>query len=320
LHQFINADTWAETRRIVEAHPELLTDAADALLGRLVDAAREEGDEEAVRLLEEHRALLRRCREVGVERAFAERGGATELIEVLQAFLTADTWAESRRIVEAHPELLTDAADALLGRMVDAAREKGDERAVRLFEEHRALLRRCREAGVEQAFAERGGATQIPPEFQDDLRQAQEGVERGDLAALDQAIAAWKRILTHSAFAHADERFRLAAWNDAGGAYLRRYWVQGQWADLEAAIEYAQRAVDLTPQDSPDLLNHLNNLGLGLRDPVESWGVLLYAAQNVRSIAHMPWLLIPGLFVVLAVLAFNFVGDGMRDAADPYSK
>jgi len=64
----------------------------------------------------------------------------------------------------------------------------------------------------------------------------------------------------------------------------------------------------------------LSFLGLGLREPVVSWGVLLYAAQNVRSLVLMPWLLIPGLFVVLAVLAFNFVGDGMRDAADPYAR
>ena len=64
----------------------------------------------------------------------------------------------------------------------------------------------------------------------------------------------------------------------------------------------------------------LSFLGLGLREPAESWGVLLYAAQNIRSIAHMPWLLIPGLFVIVAALAFNFVGDGMRDAADPYAK
>src|SRR5690606_24191076 len=64
----------------------------------------------------------------------------------------------------------------------------------------------------------------------------------------------------------------------------------------------------------------LSFLGLGLREPVESWGVLLSAAQNVRALAHTPWLLIPGVFVVVAVLAFSFVGDGLRDAADPFSK
>lgn len=64
----------------------------------------------------------------------------------------------------------------------------------------------------------------------------------------------------------------------------------------------------------------LSFLGLGLREPVESWGVLLYAAQNIRSIAHLPWLLIPGAFVIFAALAFNFLGDGLRDAADPYAK
>ena len=63
----------------------------------------------------------------------------------------------------------------------------------------------------------------------------------------------------------------------------------------------------------------LSFLGLGLRPPVVSWGTLLQAAQNIRSVALHPWLLIPGAFVVVFVLAFNFLGDGLRDAADPYS-
>jgi peptide/nickel transport system permease protein len=63
----------------------------------------------------------------------------------------------------------------------------------------------------------------------------------------------------------------------------------------------------------------LSFLGLGLQPPAISWGVLLKEAQNIRSISQAPWLFIPGGFVVVAVLAFNFLGDGMRDAADPYS-
>lgn len=62
----------------------------------------------------------------------------------------------------------------------------------------------------------------------------------------------------------------------------------------------------------------LSFLGLGLRPPVVSWGVLLQEAQNVRTVATAPWLMIPALAVVVAVLALNFLGDGLRDAADPY--
>lgn len=64
----------------------------------------------------------------------------------------------------------------------------------------------------------------------------------------------------------------------------------------------------------------LSFLGIGLRPPVISWGVLLQQAQNISAVNTFPWLLTPALFVILAVLAFNFVGDGLRDAADPYSK
>jgi len=63
----------------------------------------------------------------------------------------------------------------------------------------------------------------------------------------------------------------------------------------------------------------LSFIGLGLRPPVISWGVLLNEAQNIKAIAQHPWLFSPVAFVILAVLAFNFVGDGLRDAADPYA-
>ena len=64
----------------------------------------------------------------------------------------------------------------------------------------------------------------------------------------------------------------------------------------------------------------LSFLGLGLRPPAISWGVLLQEAQNLQSIALAPWLLLPGLAVIITVLTMNIMGDGLRDAADPYSQ
>jgi peptide/nickel transport system permease protein len=62
----------------------------------------------------------------------------------------------------------------------------------------------------------------------------------------------------------------------------------------------------------------LSFLGLGLRPPITSWGVLLNEAQNINAVALYPWLMLPVVPVILVVLAFNFLGDGLRDAADPY--
>ncbi len=63
----------------------------------------------------------------------------------------------------------------------------------------------------------------------------------------------------------------------------------------------------------------LSFLGVGLRAPVTSWGVLLKEAQNVRSVALYPWLMLPVFFVIAVILAYNSLGDGFRDAADPYN-
>ena len=63
----------------------------------------------------------------------------------------------------------------------------------------------------------------------------------------------------------------------------------------------------------------LSFLGLGLRAPAISWGTLLFEAQSLQTVANAPWLMIPGPFVLVAILGFNFMGDGLRDAADPYS-
>jgi peptide/nickel transport system permease protein len=63
----------------------------------------------------------------------------------------------------------------------------------------------------------------------------------------------------------------------------------------------------------------LSYLGLGLRPPTVSWGVLLQEVQNLESVALYPWVFSPAFAIVIVILAFSFLGDGLRDAADPYT-
>jgi len=211
-----------------------------------------------------------------------------QLLQTVAAFIQARTWTESQRVAAGHPELLNDEADALLAQLAQAQESAGARQAV---EEHRALLHRCREVGIEAAFAEKVGAggegLPIPPEFRADLQQANEAEERylrsGDRAALDAAAAAaGGRILAHPAFPAAPERFQLAALNNAGGVLLRRYWATGRLADLNQALGCWQQAVERTPPDSPDLPMYLNNLGNGLSDRYARSGDLADLAEAVR--------------------------------------
>lgn len=89
---------------------------------------------------------------------------------------------------------------------------------------------------------------------------------------------------------------------------------------LPAFLSYI--IVDLTVSFPAMILGEttLSFIGLGLREPVVSWGVLLQQAQNIKAIEQHPWLFLPAIFVVVSVLAFSLMGDGMRDAADPYTQ
>jgi len=62
----------------------------------------------------------------------------------------------------------------------------------------------------------------------------------------------------------------------------------------------------------------LSFLGIGIQEPLTSWGLLMRHAQNLQSLGQYPWMLSPVIFIIGAVLGFNFLGDGLRDAADPY--
>jgi peptide/nickel transport system permease protein len=61
----------------------------------------------------------------------------------------------------------------------------------------------------------------------------------------------------------------------------------------------------------------LSLLGLGIQEPAASWGNLLAAAQDIQNLEHYPWILIPGIFIFLTVMSFNFLGDHLRDRLDP---
>jgi peptide/nickel transport system permease protein len=110
-----------------------------------------------------------------------------------------------------------------------------------------------------------------------------------------------------------EEDFILAA-RFSGSGELRiifRHMIPSFMSHIIAAITLAIPAMILAE-------TALSFLGLGLRPPAISWGILLFEAQNLQSVAGAPWLLLPGLVVIVAILAFNFLGDGLRDAADPY--
>jgi peptide/nickel transport system permease protein len=112
-----------------------------------------------------------------------------------------------------------------------------------------------------------------------------------------------------------EEDFVLAArfTNCSEPRIIFRHMVPAFTSHLIAAVTLALPAMILTETS-------LSFLGLGLRPPVISWGVLLQEAQNLQTVSLFPWLLLPCVPIIIVILAFNFMGDGLRDAADPYAR
>ncbi|HKZ86423.1 MAG TPA: CHAT domain-containing protein [Anaerolineae bacterium] len=191
LWQFIEAGSWADRQRILERHPELLNDEADELLGLLLNVARDKGEVNDMRVFEVHRTLLRRCRQVGVKQAFAERTGtvqleqlrrenpgafrrlveqgqqfieSTPLMGVIEQLVHTDNWFKRWQIVSQHPELLSDEALELLDKLVNGMRRVGEQNAVYAFEKYSTLLHRCRQVGIDRAFGEETGIGETPAE------------------------------------------------------------------------------------------------------------------------------------------------------------
>jgi len=210
----------------------------------------------------------------------------------------------------------------LLAQLLDASHQQKDENAVRIFEKHHALLRRCREAGIEQAFAEifpspsgRGAGGEGPHAFRDDLGRAQDAerhyLRTGDLQALDEAAAAWERIWGNSDFSGADAAFRLAALNYGAITHSRRHDARGNLEDLSKAIAAWELAVAQTPAGSPDLPMYLNNLSSGLRDRYTRTGALGDLEKSIRICEQALAQISPGSRERVAIL--NNLGAGLRD-------
>jgi peptide/nickel transport system permease protein len=130
------------------------------------------------------------------------------------------------------------------------------------------------------------------------------------------ALIGWTelaRVVRGRLLALREEDFVMAA-NLAGASQFRIIFVHL----IPLVLSHIIAAVSLALPAMIVAETSLSFLGLGLRPPAVSWGVLLQGAQNIQAVAITPWLLLPAIPVIVVILAFSFLGDGLRDAADPY--
>ena len=164
LDQLIQTPSWTEAQQFVEKHPDLLGDETDALLAQVAGTLK---DADARQMVEEYSALLQRCREVGSPRAFAEKIlTAEELAQAARQGLTPENFLAQLRTAEQMPPELREVLDELVADNIEIHTPEDLERALVARPDLRARLEQV-SRGLE-----------VPPEFQNDLRQAVEAEQR----------------------------------------------------------------------------------------------------------------------------------------------
>jgi tetratricopeptide (TPR) repeat protein len=271
LQAFIEAKDWIASQQVLTQHPELLSDEADEALDRLITAARAQGDKKATHAFEEHRDLLRRCREIGIEKAFAEK--------IQESAIPVGLRIMRDRLNSLPPEQREAVGQWL-------SDNKNPEEIARSLNRNPLVDGALFEVFVGLAYNAMG----VPLEFHEDLDQAQLAEQRyletGDPSALDDTVATWQRILSDSHFALGSRRFQITVLNGAGRNLLQRYRTLGQQDDIDSALAACQQAINLIPADSPDRASMLTNLSTILHARYERTGNLADLHQAIEVLRY----------------------------------
>ena len=250
------------------------------------------------------------------------RSGLTRLI---QRFVQADSWAASRVFVERHRALLSDDADEVLTRLLDAASARGDGAAAHTYEVHRAALRRYRECGA-AAFDELI-APSVPAALRPRWVAAEAAYERyrgrPGRAAADAAVLAVTAVLQDDSLADVPAVLRAGMHQAAGTVYGERFQrYGGPAADLDAAVTCFSAAIEETSDDDPDRPSYVSALGnvLGMRyeqrgDPMDLDAGIHWSREAVRNMPDDErWWLLHNLSASLDV-RYEMFGD-LADLAE----
>lgn len=248
VFQFVEAESWGATREFLEQHPELFGPGVDELIGVMADDARRLGNIAAAGEFETHRALLRRCREVGAGRAFGEKllsDGTDAKLVLRRLRLTFEMLPEAtRREME---WMLED--EEVLGQLLE-----------RLAKNPQADI--SADDSLTQMLVRKWMPEELSRKYDRALEARMRFYRADDEGALKEAAALWQEVLGDPKFSQLPGQFVLDVLGAAGNDFYPMYEITGRREYLDLSISLTERLLQLLQPDDEDFALTLNNLGL----------------------------------------------------------